>query len=134
MVRVRVLVLAVLLALPMVGLASTPASAAGLGCNTYGDADICVYVNATNDTVFGYILLSNRNDSFNYATVYVRQCRTDFTNCVTIAANSNPLYPYYIQTSSKPAPLGHVFAAFGTWQTAFGYHYVNVRSDWRSNP
>jgi hypothetical protein len=134
MVGVRVLLLAVLLAVPMVGLSSAPASAAGQGCKTYSDfANLCVTVDSITDTAFGHLDLPDY-DSFDYVTIYVRQCRTDFTNCVTIAANSNPQFPDFIRTSTKPAPFGHVFATFGTWQTTDGHHHVNVRSPWRSNP
>jgi hypothetical protein len=133
MMRLRVFLVAVLLAVPMVGLAGAPASAAGTGCNTYGSAQICVVVNAATDQVFGYVLLQ-RGDTFRYASIYVEQCRPDHTHFVTIAATSTPLYPHYIQTSQKPAPLGHVFRTRGTWQTAFGYHFVAVWSPWRSNP
>jgi hypothetical protein len=133
MVRLRVLLLAVLLAVPMVGLASAPASAAGTGCNTYNSAQMCVVVDAAADTVFGYVLLSG-GDTFEYASIYTEQCRTDHTHCVTLARNSTPLYPHYIQTSTKPAAYGHAFRTRGTWQTNYGYHFIAVWSPWRTNP
>ena len=131
--RLRILVLAVLLAVPLAGLTTVPASAAGTGCNTYASAEICVVVNADADWVFGYVQLFS-GDSFEYASIYVEQCRTDHTHCVTLAANNKPLYPYYIQTSQKPAAYGHAFRTRGTWRTKQGWHYVAVWSPWRTNP
>jgi hypothetical protein len=133
MVKLRLVVLAVLLAVPMLIVASAPASAAGEGCNPYGSGSLCVTVNTIGpDTVFGHLQLSS--GTFTRVSIYVRQCHVDLTNCVTIAANSTPQYPDFIATSRKDAPFGHVFATFGTWQTTAGDYFVNVRSPWRSNP
>jgi hypothetical protein len=131
--KVRTVALAVLLVLPLVGLASPPAAAAGWGCTNAGDGNICVNVEAGPDTVYGRLGLVLAADLVS-ATIYVKQCHTDHTHCVTIAANNKPQSSKSIVTSRKPAPLGHAFQTCGSWTTSFGDTYYNVCSEWRTNP
>jgi hypothetical protein len=71
--------------------------------------------------------------SFETVTVYVTQCRSDITHCGIIAANSSEDV-HVVTTSTKLAPIGHIFRACISYTDSQGVHRVNVCSPWRSYP
>lgn len=123
-------VVVVLLALLLAGLPVASASAAGSNCAPrWHDADVCIHVN--NGAVYGDAL--HYTGKFSDITLYVKQCRVDHTNCVTIAANHITNY-WYIRTSTKSAAYGHAFIACASWTDNLGYHITNRCSGWRTWP
>ncbi len=115
-------------------LSIAPASAAGTGClpAPIDNAQVCVDVDE--GSVFGDIhIVPGASGGFQTATVYVQQCRPDFTNCGVIAANSGG-HVTDLQTSRKNAPFGHIFHGCASWTDDAGRSHTNKCGQWRSWP
>jgi hypothetical protein len=131
---------AVLACVAVLAVAVAPASAAGTDCNPkLANPDWLVCVVVAGGKASGYVRWYYGDDPyFDPATVYVRQCRTDMSGCVVIAANRAG-GANIVSTSAKPAALGHVYQACTSFDVVvngvrFDSFAVNRCSAWRSWP